>query len=188
MYIHTHTHTQTHRLLGLSTQKEQLIFCSAVFSACLLYSPPEPCSHSASISFMQSICMPRLFLSISCSFPYFSPSWVPRCSHWYAMSASATINTGRWLSISTCKWVTHDTVLNIAGHALYVYTSTHPVCHQEYQTSQQWWQLVFLKKVVHEGKGHKQRTTVQQVAELLLCDKQHKHRVRFVTVTNYKHA
>ena len=45
------------------------------------------------------------------------------------------------------------------------------MCPQEYQTGQQRGQLVPSKKV-HEGKGHKQRTTVQQVAELVLCDKQ----------------
>ena len=46
-----------------------------------------------------------------------------------------------------------------------------------------------LKKVheekVHEEKGHQERTTVQQVAELLLCDKQHKHRIRFVDINTY---
>ena len=50
------------------------------------------------------------------------------------------------------------------------YTATHLVCHQEYQTSQQRGQLVSLKKV-REGKVHKQSTTVQQVVELVLCDK-----------------
>ena len=179
-HTHTHTHTLTHSQVARSTQKEQPIFCSAVFSACLLYSPPEPCSHSASISFMQSNWMPRLFLSISCSLLYFSPSWVPRCSHWYTTSVSATINKGRWLSIS----VSEITVLNIAS--LFGYTTTHPVCHQEYQTGQQRRQLVPLKKV-HEGNGHKQRTAVQKVAELVLCDKQHNHRIKIlVAVTNYK--
>ena len=71
--------------------------------------------------------------------------------------------------------------------SLYAYTSTHPVCPQEYQTSQQRRQLVLLK--VHEGKGHHQKITVQQLVEqLVLCDKQHKHRIRFVAVTNYMYC
>ena len=168
----------THSLLDI-TQKKYSIFCSAVFSACLLHSPPEPCSHSASISLIQSICIPISVFLISFSLPYFSPSWVPRCSHWYAMSVSATINKGRWLSISVSEW-NHCTKYCMSW--LYAYTTTHPVCHQEYQTSQQRGQLVPLKKV-HEGKGHHHKITVQQVAELAqLCDKQHKHRVRFVAV------
>ena len=92
----------THSLLDL-IQKEHPIFCSAVFSACLLHSPPEPCSHAESISLIQSIGIPLLLLSIAINFPYFSPSWSPRCSHWYATSASATINKRR-VSISVSEW------------------------------------------------------------------------------------
>ena len=120
IHTHTHTHTHTHQHTPTHTnsqvirfiQKEHPIFCSAVFSACLLHAPSEPSSHAASISLIQSICIPLSFLLISCSFPYFSPSWVPRCSHWYAMSANATINKGRWLSISVSEII----VLNTAGH------------------------------------------------------------------------
>ena len=103
MFIDVLTHSQ----VAIPIQKEHPIFCSAVFSVCLLYSPPEPCSHFASISLIQSFGIPLLFMSISFSFQYSSPSWVPRCSHWCTTSVSATINTGRWLSISVSEW-NHD--------------------------------------------------------------------------------
>ena len=154
------------------------MLCSAVFSACLLHSPPEPCSHTASISLIQSICIPISVFLISFSLPYFSPSWIPRCSHWYATLVSATINTGRWLSISVREWNHCTKILLVIIVCLY--TTTHPECPQEYQTSQQRGQL----EKVHEGKGHHQKITVQYLFEqLLLCDKQHKHWIRFVAKT-----
>ena len=138
------------------------MLCSAVFSACLLHCPPWPCSHAASISLRQSICIPISVLLISFSLPYFSLSWVPRHSHWYATLASATINTGRWLSISVREW-NHCTQYCMSS--LCAYTTTHPEYpHEEYQTSHQrnsWRRCI------------RQKITVQHLVEqLVLCDKQ----------------
>ena len=131
MHTHTHTHTLTGNLVSFYIQKEHPIFCSAVFSACLLHSPPEPCSHAASISVIQSICIFNFSFSIAFSLPCVTPSCPPRCSHWYATPASATVNKGKSL-MSVSKTIILFSIIISPAHYYFTQACTHSVCHQKY--------------------------------------------------------
>ena len=127
---HTHIHTLTGNLVSY-IQNEHPIFCSAVFSACLLHSLPKPCSHAASISLIQSICIFNCSFSIAFSLLCVTPSWSPRCSHWYATPASATVNKGKSL-MSVSKTIILFSIIISPAHYYFTQACTHSVCHQKY--------------------------------------------------------
>ena len=136
----THTHTQTHS--QFTRRSTQFFAVQSLVLACytLLLNP---------------VAMLQAYHAYNPSVCLFCPSRSPAVYHMIVQAEYQGVPTGMLCQLVLASTYEDDyqylqgneiITLNTAGHALYTYTTTHPVCHQGYQTGQQSW-LISLQEV-----------------------------------------